>query len=34
LLEKGQLMVLPDTPHVIEQTDLKLLASSLSNFFS
>jgi pimeloyl-ACP methyl ester carboxylesterase len=33
-LENGELMVLPNTPHPIEQADLKLLACSLNDFFS
>lgn len=34
MLQNGELMVLPDTPHPIEQVNLKLLACSLSDFFS
>lgn len=33
-LENGELMVLPNTPHPIEQANLKLLACSLNDFFS
>lgn len=34
MLQNGELMVLPNTPHPIEQVNLKVLASSLSDFFN
>lgn len=34
MLQNGELMVLPNTPHPIEKVNLKLLASSLSDFFN
>lgn len=33
-LENGELMVLPNTPHPIEQANLKLLTCSFNDFFS
>ena len=33
-LKNGELMVLPKTPHPIEQANVKLLAGSLNDFFS
>lgn len=34
LLENGELMILPKTPHPIEQANVQLLAASLYDFFS